>query len=193
MRVNDKKYFSYNWDTLKLKTAESIGSRFPVHQTRLPGSNMPRISFSSSKTALQFILGLPRVEGSRRFVNGAEKVTSVFFGGKEVFADEGQGKQQDKKREIPKECKTCEGATSYKNIKAADGSGSNNKSTNTHYFTCNNPRTKNALSVNPYNIISGEKEKKNKSQEKGGTDRISRNRGNVEYSSISISGHEVTR
>ena len=30
------------------------------------------------------------------------------------------------------------------------------------------------------------KKRKNKSQEKGGTDRISRNRGNVEYSSLSI-------
>ena len=135
MRVDDITKFVF-----RLKTAESIGSRFPVPKTRSTEFLSRRIicwiSFSSSKEALQFILDLPQVEGSRRFVNGAEKVTSVFFGGKEVFADEGQGKQQDKKREIPKECKTCEGATSYKNIKAADGSGSNNKSTNTHDFTC---------------------------------------------------------
>ena len=54
---------------------------------------------------------------------------------KEIFART-NWEQQDIEREIPKECKTCEGATSYKNIKAADGSGSNNKSTNTHDFTC---------------------------------------------------------
>ena len=52
-----------------------------------------QVSFSSSKVALQFILGLPKVVGSRRFVNGAGKETSVFLQGKEVFADKGKGKQ----------------------------------------------------------------------------------------------------
>ena len=35
------------------------------------------------------------------------------------------------------ECKPCEGATSNKNIKAADGSGNDNKSTNAHNYSCN--------------------------------------------------------
>ena len=98
IRVDDKTKFSYNCGMLKFKTAKFIGNWFPVilaQLTKMLSSIICPISFSSSKKALQFILDLPQVEGSRRFVNGAEKVTSVFFGGKEVFADEGQGKQRN--------------------------------------------------------------------------------------------------
>ena len=41
------------------------------------------------------------------------------------------------KYEMPMECKPCEGATSNKNIKAADGSGNGKKSTNAHNYSCN--------------------------------------------------------
>ena len=145
MRVNDKKYFSYNWDTLKLKTAEFIGSRFPVHQTRSPRSIMHRISFSSSKTALQFILGLPQVEDSRRFVNGAEKVTSVFFGGKEVFADEGQGKQRDiKSVRRSRSVSPAREPPRLKTSRQQTVVATTISPPRAHNFSCNNSRSNNA-------------------------------------------------
>ena len=126
MRVNDKKYFSYNWDTLKLKTAEFIGSRFPVHQTRFPRSIMHRISFSSS-------------------VNGAEKETSVFFGGKEVFADEGQGKQRDiKSVRCSRSVRPVREPPRLKTSRQQTVVATTISPPRAHNFSCNNSRSNNA-------------------------------------------------
>ena len=120
----------------------------------------PRLKTSRQQTVVATTIRPPMFIASIATIPG--KIISVFFGGKEVFADKRKGKQLGFLEQV------------------ADGIIA--------AWTIVLP-----VSVNPFNIISGEKEKKNKSQEKGGTDRISRNRGNVEYSSISISGHEVTR